>query len=90
MWLLKKALPSREKPDISLSIMNSKARLHRVLHNSFHLRGAMSLDEVENMAALQPFTVGGFGGMLPQENFGKFLRSIMVHSEAYREAHRAS
>ena len=28
LWLVKKALPSREEPDISLSIMNSKARLH--------------------------------------------------------------
>ena len=25
LWLLKKALPSREEPDISLSILNSKA-----------------------------------------------------------------
>ena len=25
LWLLKKALPSREEPDISLSIVNSKA-----------------------------------------------------------------
>ena len=30
LWLLKKALPSREEPDISLSIVNSKARLHRL------------------------------------------------------------
>ena len=28
MWLLKKALPSREEPDISLSIVNSEASLH--------------------------------------------------------------
>ena len=28
LWLVKKALPSREEPGISLSIMNSKARLH--------------------------------------------------------------
>ena len=28
MWLLKKALPSREEPDISLSVVNSKACLH--------------------------------------------------------------
>ena len=27
-WLLKKALPSREEPDISLSIMNSKAHFY--------------------------------------------------------------
>jgi len=49
----------------------------------------MSLAEVENMAALQPFTLGGSGGMLPQEILG-ILRCILVHSEAYREAHRAS
>ena len=28
LWFLKKALPSREEPDISLSMVNSKARLH--------------------------------------------------------------
>ena len=28
LWLVKKALPSREEPDISLSIMNSKIRFH--------------------------------------------------------------
>ena len=28
LWLLKKDLPSREEPDISLSILNSKACLH--------------------------------------------------------------
>ena len=49
----------------------------------------MSLAEVENMAALQPFTLGRSGGMLPQEILG-ILRCILVHSEAYREAHRAS
>ena len=54
--------------------------------------GATSLDEVENMAALQSFTVGGSGGMFPQENLiiSGVLRRILVHCEAYREAHRAS
>ena len=28
LWLLKKALPSREEPDISSSILNSKARFY--------------------------------------------------------------
>ena len=28
LWLLKKALPSREESDISLSFVNSKARFH--------------------------------------------------------------
>ena len=28
LWLLKKALPSREEPDISLSFVNSQARFH--------------------------------------------------------------
>ena len=40
------------------------------------------------MAALQPFTLGGSGDMLPQEILG-VLRRILVHSEAYREAQRA-
>ena len=44
----------------------------------------MSLAEVENMAALQSFTVGKSGGMLSQEMLG-VLRCILVHSEAYRE-----
>ena len=34
----------------------------RAVHNFFHLGGAMSLAEVENMS-----TLGGSGGMLPQE-----------------------
>ena len=52
----------------------------------------MSLAEVENMATLQLFTVGGPGGMLPQKILGILgvLRCILVHSEAYREAHRVS
>ena len=28
LWFLKNVLPSRDEPDISLSIVNSKARLH--------------------------------------------------------------
>ena len=28
LWLLKKALPSRDEPDISLSILNSKAHFY--------------------------------------------------------------
>ena len=39
----------------------------------------MSLAEVENMAALQPFTLGGSGALLPQGNFGDFRHS-KVHS----------
>ena len=53
---------------------------------------AVSLAEVENMATLQLLTVGGSGGMLPQKILMILgvLRRILVHSEAYREAHRAS
>ena len=49
--------------------------------------GANLLAEVENMAALQPFTVGGSGGMLPQTVLVVLgvLRRILVHSEAYRK-----
>ena len=52
----------------------------------------MSLAEVENMAAQQLFTLGVIGGMLPREILVILgvLRCILVHSEAYREAHRAS
>ena len=52
----------------------------------------MSLGKVVNMAALQLFTLGGSGGMLPQEILMILgvLRRILVHSEAYRGAHRAS
>ena len=32
LWLLKKTLPSREEPDISLSIVNSKARFIPMLY----------------------------------------------------------
>ena len=52
----------------------------------------MSLAEVENMASMQLFTLGGSGGMFPQEILVILgvLRHILVHSEAYREARRAS
>ena len=43
----------------------------RAVHNFFHLGmgggGSMSLAEVENMATLQPFTLGRSGEKLPQE-----------------------
>ena len=83
-------------------------RLYRVctcIHNAFHTRkcnvraylnfsiwGAKLLAEVENMAVLQFLTLGGSGGILPQEILAILcaLRHILVHSEAYREAHRAS
>ena len=44
------------------------------------------------MGTLQLFIVGGFGGMLPREILLILgvLRSILVHSEAYREAHTAN
>ena len=52
----------------------------------------MSLDEVVNMDARKLFTLGGSGGILPQEILMILgvLKLILVHSEAYREAHRAS
>ena len=52
----------------------------------------MSLAKLENMGALQLFIVGRSGGMLPQKILVILgvLRSILVHSEAYRVAHRAS
>ena len=64
----------------------------RAVHNFCHLGGALSLGEVVNMAAQKLFTLGGSGGMLPQEILMSLgvLRRILVHSEAYREAHRAS
>ena len=48
----------------------------------------MSLAEVENMAALQLFTLGD----APQEILVILgvLRCILVHSEAYKETHRAA
>ena len=53
----------------------------------------MSSAEVESMAALQLFTLGGSGGMPPPPgNFDDFMcsRCILLHSEAYREVNRAS
>ena len=57
---------------------------------TFFLSGGTA--EVENMATLQSFTLGGSGWMLPQEVLVilGILRCVLVHSEAYREAHRAS
>ena len=48
--------------------------------------------EVENMAALHSFILGGSGGMLPQDILVilGILRRILVHSEAYQETRRAS
>ena len=37
LWLLKKALPSREEPDISLSIMNSKVRFYTHALRACHI-----------------------------------------------------
>ena len=42
----------------------------------------MSLGEVVNMAALELFTLGGSGGMLPPGNFDDF-RCSEVHSGAF-------
>ena len=72
-----------------------RVQLNRGIHNFFHLLGgggggvvgAMSLAVVENMAALQSFSLVGSGGMVPQEILG-VLRCILVHSEAYREVLR--
>ena len=54
----------------------------------------MSLAEVENMSILQLFVLGASGGMFPQKILVILgvLKNILVlvHSEAYREAHRAS
>ena len=53
----------------------------------------MSLGEVVNMAALELFTLGGvWGACSPKEILMILgvLRCILVHCEAYREAHRAS
>ena len=47
----------------------------------------MSLAEVENMAAQQPFTLGAIGGMLPQEILVILgvLRCILRHTEKHTE-----
>ena len=60
---------------------------------TFPIWGVMSLAKVENMATLQSFIAGGSGSMYaPPENLiiVGVLKHILVHSEAYREAHRAS
>ena len=51
----------------------------------------MSLAEVENMVTLQLFTLVVSGGTLLQEILIILgvLSHILVHSEAYREAHRS-
>ena len=46
---------------------------------------AKLLAEVENMAALQPLTLGGSGGDAPIEVF----KCSKVHSQAYRKSYRA-
>ena len=58
------------------------------LYITFSISGTISLAKVENMAAMQLFTLGGSGSVLPR-NFGDF-RCSEVHSEAHREPHRAS
>ena len=52
----------------------------------------MSLAEVENMAVLQLFTLGGSGGLFSQKIMVILgvLRCILMYSEAYRETHIAS
>ena len=63
-----------------------RVQLNRAIHNFFHLgRGVLAV--VENMAALQSFSLVGSGGMVPQEILG-VLRCILVHSEACREVLR--
>ena len=59
---------------------------------TFSIWGAMSLGEVVNMAVWKLLTLGGSEGILPQEILMILgvLRHILVHYEAYREAHRAS
>ena len=54
--------------------------------------GVISLAEVENVAALDLFILRGARDMLLQEMLMILgvLRRILVHSEAYREAHGAS
>ena len=72
------------------------ARMRQLMHTAlsgpyltFLIWGANLVAEVEDMATPQLFILGGSGGMLPQKVLG-VLRHILVHSEAYREAHRAS
>ena len=61
----------------------------KAVHNFFLSGGAMSLAEVENMAALQLFTLGGGGvwGHAPQEilvSLGS-MRCILRHTEKHTE-----
>ena len=66
-------------------LISKKLPANRAVHNFFHLGGgAMSLAEVENMAAMQSFTLGGFRVHAPPGDFGHF-RCILVHSEVYRD-----
>ena len=64
--------------------------IHRAVHNFFYLGGGKLLAEVQNMAALQYVLHSGrVWGDAPPRNLG-VLGRILVHSEAYRETHRAS
>ena len=76
-------------------VIRACERMCRAVHNLFHLEGgggggvAISLAEVENVAALQSFTLGGSGACSPRKFFCDF-RCSEAHSEAYREEQRAS
>ena len=55
----------------------------RAVHNIFHLGegdNVISLAEVENIVALQLFTQGRSGGMVPQEML--FILGVVTHSGA--------
>ena len=60
------------------------------LYITFSIWGAMSLAEVEKVATLQSFTLGGSGGMLPLESLVILgvLRYILRHTGLI--CHRAS
>ena len=52
------------------------------IYITFSIWGAMSLAKVENVAALQLFTLGGSGGMPPQEILtilGACSEVLLVH-----------
>ena len=54
----------------------------RAIYITFSIWGAMSLAKVENVAALQLFTLGGSGGMPPQEILtilGACSEVLLVH-----------
>ena len=65
LWLLKKALPSREEPDIRLSIMNSKARFQLMRYariNSLKRGSALNTrsndfirTQIERVTSRKPF-----------------------------------